>query len=171
MGRALLTASLVLWAAALAIGSVDGLYFHLWKFRIYRRPEARLEHLAHAGRALLVIPTLWAAFFPSVPQRIPLILALIAGDWAIAIWDVFLERKSRVWAGGMPHFEYFIHVAATAFHSSAEAVTVTAWLVGGWPGGQPPFPVLVLLPMLALAIGASLAHFVLMHPRFSTGEK
>jgi hypothetical protein len=170
MGGGILTTTiLVLWALALLIGSVDGIYFHLWKLRLFGRPESRLEHVAHAGRAVLLVPTLWVAFFGAAPRQVPLLLTLIGADWVIAIWDVFLERKSRTSMGGMPHFEYFIHVGATAFHSGAEAVTLTALVLIGSQSSRSPAAAAILPLMLVVAAGVCLAHVVLMHPRFSVG--
>jgi hypothetical protein len=167
MTSALFTASLVFWALALLIGGIDGLYFHLWRFRLYAQPESRLEHLAHAARAVLVVPTLWVAFFADVGSRIAVLLTLIGADLAVAIWDVFLERRSRTAMGGMPHFEYFVHVAVTALHSAAEAVTVSALLVTGGPAPRGILSNMVLVAMLAVSVGAALLHLLLVLPRFS----
>jgi hypothetical protein len=165
-GGILSTTILVLWVVALAIGSVDGIYFHLWKLRLFGRRESRMEHVAHAGRAVLLVPTLWAAFFGAAPWQIPLLLALIAADWLIAVWDVFLERKSRTSMGGMLHLEYFVHVAATAFHSAAEAVTLTALVLTGSQSVRTSAGASVASLMLVVAGGVGVAHLVLMHPRF-----
>jgi len=167
MASALFTASVVLWAVALPIGAIDGIYFHLWKFRLYAQPQSRLEHLAHAARAVLMVPTLWVAFFADIRSRIGVLLMLIGADLAVALWDVFLERRSRTSMGGMPHFEYFVHVAVTALHSAAEAVTVTALLVTGWPATRGTLSNVVLVAMLAVSVGAALLHSMLMLPRFS----
>ena len=50
--------SALLLIAFYALSLVDGLYFHLYAFRLHARPETRREHWAHTGRALLFIPTL-----------------------------------------------------------------------------------------------------------------
>src|SRR5262245_59106415 len=131
---AMLTVSAILWTLTGAVGAIDGLYFHLYKFRLYKRPESRLEHLAHTVRDILVPPMIWFAFGDSsiAPSlRLEVLIALIAADWLAAAWDVLLEKKSRVELGGMPHFEYFIHVAATGLHSAAEALAIAAWALAG----------------------------------------
>ena len=168
MSAAFFTASVVLWAAALLIGAIDGLYFHLWKFRLYAQPEARLEHVAHAMRALLVVPTLWVAFFGPVRARVAVLIGLIAADLVVAIWDVYLERKSRRSIGGMPHFEYFVHVAVTTLHSAAETVTLIGLLVTGLRATRGWISNVVLVGMLGVAVLACATHFVLLLPRFST---
>src|SRR6185369_8512911 len=58
----LITAAVISLNAAVLLGAVDGLYFHLWKYRLYSRPETRYEHKLHTLRAFLFIPIVWLLF-------------------------------------------------------------------------------------------------------------
>lgn len=170
----LLSASAVLWALALAVGAIDGLYFHLWKYRLYARPESRAEHRAHLGRAFLLPPTLWFAFLApgsATAQRLVPLVILIALDAGLGVWDVLLETASRRAIGGLLRSEYLIHVVATALHSGAEVLAVAAWALAGTGGaafaiGSPVFAKALASLLLPIAIASALLHAMLLHPRF-----
>jgi len=154
----LLRISVVLWVATFAVGAVDGLYYHLIKLRLHQRAGSRTEHVAHSLRALLLPLTLWAAFVATdlaPAARLGLLLALIAADLGVAVWDVILESKSRRALGGLPHVEYFVHVAATAAHSAAEAFVVAA-VVLTLRGGAGSAPAVVVGLAWILIVGSTL---------------
>ena len=52
MKKTLVVASLALFAA---VGAYDGLYLHLWKYRLYAREESRREHALHTAVAFLFV--------------------------------------------------------------------------------------------------------------------
>jgi hypothetical protein len=158
----LLRISVVLWVATFAVGSVDGLYYHLIKLRLHERSESKTEHLAHSLRALLLPPTLWVAFAAAgmAPlARLGVLIALIAADWLVAMWDVILESKSRRGLGGLPHAEYFVHVSATATHSAAEAFVIAS-LVLATRGDEWSAPAMVTGLAWILIAGSALVGVV-----------
>jgi hypothetical protein len=120
----LLWISLIAWAGALGVGALDGLYFHLWKFRLYARPQSRSEHLTHTVRACLLGPILWLAF---VTPRLDALVALVALDTAVVLTDVWLENASRRDVGGIPRAEYLVHVAANTLHTGAMTLAMASW--------------------------------------------
>ena len=120
----LLWLSLSAWAAALGVGALDGLYFHLWKFRLYARPQSRTEHLTHTARACLLGPILWLAF---VAPRLDALVALVAVDTAVVLADVWLENESRRDLGGIPRAEYLVHVVANTLHTGAMTLAMAVW--------------------------------------------
>ena len=166
MASALLTISIVLWALTFAVGAVDGIYYHLFKLRLHARAESRREHLAHTARAVLLPVTLWVAFLAPLPSsptsRLYVIGALVGADWLVAAWDVYLEKNSRRDRGGLPHLEYFVHVAVTALHSAAEAFVVAGWIAVASAGGDPIGPRSLGIGGVAWALvaGAALAAVV-----------
>jgi hypothetical protein len=162
-----LSLSVALWVLTFSVGAADGLYYHLHKLRLHVRPESRTEHIAHSLRAVLVVPTLWVTFIASGPSpttRLYCLGALVAADWAVAAWDVFLERRSRQRLGGLPHLEYFVHVAATATHSAAEAFAVAALVMeAGTADWRVPAAVLhTAWLLLAGAVAVAAMHLVLL---------
>jgi hypothetical protein len=130
-----------MWVASVAlllvfttIASVDGFYFHLYKYRLWERPECRREHWLH---------TLNACLFPLTLA--PLFLARTAGAWlwlALALnvatlvvesVDVFEERGSRSRMGGLTSTEYWMHFMMSGLRwgyvtLAFAAVPASAWL-------------------------------------------
>ena len=49
------------------IGATDVIYFHLYKFRLYARPQSFREELTHIGRGT-VIPILFASPLPGTRE-------------------------------------------------------------------------------------------------------
>lgn len=175
----LLSASAILWALALAIGSADGLYFHLWKYRLHARIETRSEHVAHTWRALLLPPVLWLALLGSgmpLGIRIGGLVALAAIDWTIGIWDALLERRSRQTLGGLPHHEYLVHLIATGVHSGAEVLSIASLSVALASGESASAFASTSLASAAgfvlvpSSVAVALVHVVLLHPRFASSR-
>src|SRR4030095_17082819 len=52
----LLLVSVAPLLAAFLLGAIDGLYFHLRRYRLFAFPDSRGEHLLHTVRAFLVLP-------------------------------------------------------------------------------------------------------------------
>ncbi len=150
----LLWLSLSAWAAALGVGALDGLYFHLWKFRLYARPQSRTEHLTHTVRACLLGPILWLAF---VAPRLDLLVALVAVDTAVVLADVWLETESRRDLGGIPRSEYVVHVLANTLHTGAMTLAMAVWWV------SPSAQVSTLLRGIAEALVACTVPVALLH--------
>ena len=177
--REVLSISVVLWTLALAVGAADGFYFHLWKYRLYSLPRSRKEHIAHTGRAVLLPPTLWLAFGDIPGQglrsRIYMLGSLVMLDALIGIGDALIEHGSRRDLGGLPRYEYLIHVVATGLHSGAEALAIVAWLAIDlrWAGDRvtpvglsPVFHSISSFLLVVAAVVAS-AHVALLHPGFA----
>ena len=176
----LLSASAVLWALAIAVGAVDGLYFHLWKYRLHARAESWTEHLTHLGRAFLLPPTLWLAFLlgaaGTAAERLVPLIALIVLDAVLGLWDVMLETASRRALGGLQRSEYLVHVVATALHSGAEALAVAAWALAATGRAafairEPVFARALASVLLPAAIAAALLHAALLYPRFRAARR
>ena len=175
----LLSASATLWALALGVGAIDGLYFHLWRFRLHVRSRSRTEHIAHTGRALLLPPTLLLAFFnvistASGSERVSLLVAFIGVDWSFGIWDAFIETKSRQDLGGLPRSEYLVHLVATGLHSGAEVLAVAAWAlsVRCWSGSNlvDSYARAIGIALLPASVAVALLHILFLHPRFRHGN-
>jgi hypothetical protein len=122
-----------LLVAAFALGAIDGIYFHLQRFRLFAHAESRSEHLIHSLRALLSLPLLWLLFLRA-PSGLALHLAaaLALTDQLALVADLIIERKSRASLGGLPHAEYMIHVGANALHSVGLALAFAARPAASW---------------------------------------
>ncbi len=93
-----------------AIASVDGLYFHLYRYRLYARPDSRYEHWLHTLNSILYVP-LTALLFCAEPLGLwrHLAFALFAASVGIEVLDVLCEERSRRTLGGLTSLEYLMH--------------------------------------------------------------
>ena len=96
-------------AALGALAFVDGVLIHLVREQLHRRPETRLEHLIHTGRALAFPPILLCFFGGASPA---LGVVFLAVDQALELADMAIERRSRAYSGGLRSSEYLLHGGA-----------------------------------------------------------
>jgi hypothetical protein len=158
----LLIASLAATLVALGIGAVDGLYFHLRRFRLYEHAESRFEHAIHTGRAWLAVPALALLYLvDSGGPALYAALGVVLADQVLAGLDLWVERKSRARWGGVPHGEYVVHVVAHAFHGIGIALAFAsrpgwAW---SWSASSQAssLPELARWLVVVLAGGAAIA--------------
>jgi len=105
------------------LGAADIALFHTVSHGIRRHPDSRRELLAHALRG----PT-YAALFLALPNCAleggwyGALLALLAFDLAVSLWDFSMEGESRRALGGLPAGEYVVHVALAMLFGAMVAV-------------------------------------------------
>lgn len=122
----------------LLVAMVDGLYFHLWKYKLFARAESIYEHKLHTIRTFLFIPIVFFLFYADFGG-----LALWAGmscillDLAVEMLDVFTENDSRALIGGLTSLEYAAHVTATTFRIAAISFVLAAKPVSAWSFSAP----------------------------------
>jgi hypothetical protein len=154
-------------------GGLDGIYFHIARFRLWSRPESRLEHALHAARAVLLPPTIWALYLADRRVGLSLAVFLVALDVIATVMDVIVEPESRKGIGGLPLGEVALHVAATVFHVGALGLAFAAQIYDV----APPRAEVVMMIATALVVMSSIAavhHLVLIacgSPAFRCGRK
>lgn len=148
------TAVMVCLVALGALAFVDGVLVHLCRERLHRRPETRVEHLIHTGRAAVFPPIL---FFFFAGHSLELGLCFLVVDQALEIADMAIERRSRAYSGGLRTSEYLLHGTALTLRGAAIAFS----LVAGAPSATLVTFVNLLLP--GAVLGAIL-HVVLIMP-------
>lgn len=141
-------------AGLAAIAFVDGIVVHLVRERLHRRPETRLEHAIHTGRAVVFPPILLLFFGGAAPA---LGVAFLAVDQVLELADMAIERRSRAYSGGLRSSEYLLHGTALTLRGAAIAFSLAA----GAPSAAVVGFVELLLP--GAVLGAIL-HVVLMVP-------
>ncbi|KKX49168.1 hypothetical protein L950_0216895 [Sphingobacterium sp. IITKGP-BTPF85] len=95
----------------------DGVFLHLYKFRLYDQKESRFEHLTHTVRALLFVGILLTVFINIENNNLFLLgLTLVLLDIITLLIDAYVEKDSRVFMGGLPRWEYIIHLLVNGFH-------------------------------------------------------
>lgn len=157
--------------AAFLLGAIDGVYFHLRRYRLFAFPESRREHLLHTVRACLVLPPLALLYLADASGPcLWTAAAAIAVDQLMLALDLREEATSRRRFGGLEPAEYQIHVAANGFHGVALALALasrpaSAWSLGTCSLGASSLPVALqaLLGALWLACAvAAVQHVVLL---------
>ncbi|MEZ4404803.1 MAG: hypothetical protein R3B06_32745 [Kofleriaceae bacterium] len=143
--------------AFVALSFVDGIVIHLWRERLFRRVEARLEHALHTARAAL-FPVILVAFFGGKAGSLG--VAALVVDQLVEVADMAVERRSRAFSGGLRSSEYVLHGALITTRAAAVAFA----LVAGPPSARLSWVVDFLVPG---AILTALLHVALMAPRLS----
>lgn len=138
-----------------AIAGVDGLYFHLYRYRLYRRPQSRREHRLHTINAFLFVP-LVASLFVAAPRGLFLWLALLLflASLAVEILDVLCEPDSRRDLGGLLPSEYLMHFLMSGLRVGAIVPLLVTPPVADW---LPQSTTLGLRPLWLLLCGAYIA--------------
>lgn len=138
-----------------AIASVDGLYFHLYRYRLYERPDSRYEHRLHTLNAVLYVP-LTALLFCAEPLGLwrHLALALFAASVAIEVLDVRCEEQSRRSLGGLTTTEYLMHFLMSGLRFGSVAPLLAVGPLLQW---RPEQTALAARPLWLCIVGTSLA--------------
>lgn len=118
-GFTIATVLLVLFSL-LAIS--DGLYLHLIKYRLYGHEESKFEHLTHTIRALLFPAILYFLFLSQNATTFYFGLVVVLLDVLTLVIDAYVEKDSRQFMGGLPRWEYIIHLMVNGFHFASIAV-------------------------------------------------
>jgi hypothetical protein len=103
--------ALFLLVLAGTVGSVDVLYYHLYRFRLFARRESALEEATHLVRHAIFLALLVAISSHGVARS--LVVGLFALDVANSAVDVLLERRSREGLGGLPSLEMLVHTVSS----------------------------------------------------------
>lgn len=133
MNTTLMTISSGILFLFLILSLVDGIYFHLWKFRLQERDDSKFEHLTHTMRALLFIPTLILFYlFGATGLILWLGVAVLAADFIFEVLDILNERKSRATLGGLSSAEYLVHILLTTLRIAAFTLMFVALPLEAW---------------------------------------
>jgi hypothetical protein len=128
-----MTAAVLLYWCYGLIGTCDTLYYHLYRFRLYERPESFREHVLHTADIFLNVPvaaglymartagpTLWLATGFAVARTI------------VTLRDVMEEHDSRAQLGGLPRPEYFMHVVVCMMQAASLALVLADRPAAAW---------------------------------------
>lgn len=166
----LLLVSVVPLLAAFLLGAVDGLYFHLRRYRLFAFPESRAEHVLHTIRAFLVLPPL-ALLYLADAEGLCLwtAAAAIAVDQLMLALDLREEATSRHRFGGLSPAEYQIHVAANGLHGIALTLALASRPTAAWSlsdsslaASSLPLAIQALVGVLWLASAVAVAQHIVL---------
>jgi hypothetical protein len=113
------TCGLVFMGLFLVLGTTDGIYFHLIKYRLHTKDESLFEHRIHSTRGIL-LGICGALLFSNILTRdlvtgLVALSAVIVMDLALEIVDIYVEKESRATMGGISQTEMVLHVFASSF--------------------------------------------------------
>jgi hypothetical protein len=112
---------LLILFASLAL--YDGLYLHILKYKLYNQLESKNEHLIHTIRAILFPAVLYFLFLKQdCPTSFYIGITLVLADMVVLGIDAFMETDSRKFMGGLPRWEYILHLFVNGFHFASIAV-------------------------------------------------
>ena len=180
MSAQLQTISGILFLLFGGLAFFDGVYLHLWRFRLFAWRESRREHALHTVRAILYPLTIYLML--AIEARgfwlyVGVFVALI--DLIFQGWDLFEERKARRGFGGLSAFEYALHVWLTGIHMAALTAAICARSVADWTlhasitstnPALSPLGIEIAWFLLPGAIVVAILHAALLHPFFVKGD-
>jgi hypothetical protein len=145
------TAGTVFLAVFLGLGAVDGIYLHLWRYRLHARSASRYEHRMHTIAAVLFAATLPAVFLWETGGLLLWTgVGLIVADMVVSIVDMFSERDSRAELGGLSTGEYVLHMLIMSFRGAALALMLAGRPAAAWAHDAPW--IMGSLPRLAATV-------------------
>jgi hypothetical protein len=114
-------ASILLVLFAL-LAMFDGFYLHLIKYKLYNHQESRFEHLTHTIRAILFPFILYFLYLEQSVSSFYIGVGFVILDIFTLGVDAFVEKDSRAFMGGLPRWEYIIHLFVNGLHFASIAV-------------------------------------------------
>ncbi len=101
----------------------DGFYLHILKYQLFNQKESKTEHITHTIRAVFFPAILYFLFIKQDSNASFLIgTAIVILDIIVLAIDAFVEKDSRHFMGGLPRWEYIIHLFVNGFHFASIAV-------------------------------------------------
>lgn len=98
-----------------SVGCLDEMYYHLFKFQLFKRIDCYEENLLHMARSFVYsFIFIFVALFEVSGAYAWLVIILLALDIIVGIWDVIEEPHSRRNIGGLPAGEYLLHMLLSA---------------------------------------------------------
>lgn len=124
------TAALVVF---LGLGAVDGVFLHLWRYRLYARPASKREHVYHTIAAVLFAATVPAVFLWETGGWLLWAgVVLIGADLVVSLADMLAESDSRADLGGLSRGEYVLHMTIMMAKGSAISLALAARPEAAW---------------------------------------
>ncbi|MFT5822641.1 MAG: hypothetical protein ACI8ZM_003897 [Crocinitomix sp.] len=111
------------------LATFDGVYLHIWKFELFNHPDSKLEHKTHTARAILFPLIIWFLFIQQDTASFWIGISFVLLDLFVLAMDAWTEKDSRQASGGLPRWEYIIHLFSNGFHFAAIVIFVAIRLI------------------------------------------
>ncbi|MFV8326878.1 hypothetical protein [Flavobacterium sp. ZS1P14] len=101
----------------------DGFYLHIFRYKLHNQSESKAEHYTHTIRAVFFPVILYFVFLKQdCVTSFTIGLTIVAFDILVMAVDAFIEKDSREFMGGLPRWEYILHLFVNGFHFASIAV-------------------------------------------------
>jgi hypothetical protein len=100
------------------LATYDGFYLHIYKYELYGIEDSKFEHKTHTIRAILFPLIIWLLCINNDLVSFWFAICCILIDSIVLGIDAFVEGDSRKSIGGLPKWEYILHIFANGFHFS-----------------------------------------------------
>lgn len=115
--------STILLSAFALLAFIDGFYLHIFKYKLFNYKESKFEHLTHTIRAILFPLIVYFLFITqNCETSFYAAILFIAIDILVLGIDAFVEKDSRIFMGGLPRWEYILHLFVNGFHFASIAL-------------------------------------------------
>ncbi len=113
-----------LLAAFVILALFDGLYLHLIRYKLHEHKESRHEHISHTIRAILFPIILYVLYLGNSDGAFYIGMTVVIIDILVLGADAYMEKDSRAFMGGLPRWEYILHLMVNGFHFASMAVFI-----------------------------------------------
>lgn len=104
----------------MVLATYDGFYLHIFKYALFDHQESIFEHITHTIRAVLFPMIVWSLFVNETSATLFLFgIGLVVLDLVVLGIDAYSETESRKFMGGLPKWEYIIHLFSNSLHFAA----------------------------------------------------
>jgi hypothetical protein len=154
---------LLLWNG---VGAIDGIYNHLYRYRLYAHASSFTEHISHTLLALgLALTSTMLIFVEMGKVGFAFFLAIQVFVLILTFWDGSIEFASRAPLGGFPRHEYLVHTAIFLLHGAfvwAVVANVNQLVHGSGFGAfrWPSLPTFLLYNAVAFVVGGLVMLFL-----------
>lgn len=108
--------SMVCLIAFMILATYDGAYLHLFKYELFNQKDSEFEHKTHTIRAILFPLIVWLLILNTDIISFWIGIVLIILDLIALSLDAYSEKESRDFMGGLPKWEYILHLFSNGFH-------------------------------------------------------
>ncbi len=108
--------SMLCLIAFMILATYDGAYLHLWKYELFNQKESLFEHKTHTIRAILFPLIIWFLILNTDIISFWIGITLVILDLIVLAVDAYSEKESRSFMGGLPKWEYILHLFSNGFH-------------------------------------------------------
>ena len=153
------------------VASIDGIYFHLFKYKLYSRPESIKEHHLHTLNSFLFPLTIVFLFiFNKGGLLLWLAVILTILTLIVEFIDVFEEKKSRMKLGGLTSLEYSMHFGMSGIRATYTTLVFAGKPLFAWSLSAPlliplkviPYPFsIITLSVAILGVPIFIIHYYL----------